>query len=92
MNFTEITSEELDIYITRLVPRLMRLPPGEWIEIEDIAKDTGRFIDICQCLTLHGYLLDGEGFPLVDIREDRLVRLNPCFLRNHKRKSPKKWN
>ena len=35
----EITPKELEIYTTKLVPRLLRLPPYHWTRIDSIAKN-----------------------------------------------------
>lgn len=76
----EITPEEHEIYTMRLVPRLLRVAPYRWIRIDTIAKDVGRFIDICQCLADYGYFCDLDGWLILDIYKDSLVRLEPLYV------------
>ncbi|WP_418413690.1 hypothetical protein [Alistipes sp.] len=76
----EITPKELEIYTTKLVPRLLRLPPYHWTRIDSIAKNVGRFIDICQCLADHGFFNDPAGWLILDIYKDTFVRLNPKYI------------
>ncbi len=91
MKFEDIKPEEFEIYTKKLVPCLMRYPPGQWIRIDAIAKDVGRFIDICQCLYDHGYFEDENGFLILDIQKDSLVRLDPMYIRKHDTKTFKLW-
>lgn len=77
----EITPEELEIYTTRLVPRLLRVAPYRWTRIDVIAKEVGRFIDICQCLSDHGFFNDPDGWLILEIYKDSLVRLDPMYVR-----------
>ncbi len=79
----KISSEEFDIYIKELVPRLMRFPPGQWIRIDTLAKDVNRFIAICQNLYDRGYFEDDDGFLVLEIKEDTFVRLDPMYIRRH---------
>ena len=81
MEIKEITPEELETYTTKLVPRLMRIPPRQWIRIDTIAKDVGRFLDICQCLVDHGYFNDSDGWLILEVYKNSLVRLNPMYIK-----------
>lgn len=54
IEYEEITPEEIQTYTTKLVPRLLRVPPYQWTRIDDIAKDVIRFVDICQHLANRG--------------------------------------
>lgn len=91
IEYEEITPEELKTYTTKLVPRLLRVPPYQWTRIEDIAKDVGRFIDICQYLVDHGYFQDDEGFVILTVKEDKFVRLDPMYIRQHDTKTFRIW-
>lgn len=77
----EITPDELKNYTTKLVPRLLRVPLYRWTRIDTIAKEVGRFIDICQCLAEHGYFDDPDGWLILEIYYDSLVRLDPMYIR-----------
>lgn len=77
----EITPEELQIYTRSLVPWLLRIPPYRWTRIDTIAKEVGRFIDICQCLADHGFFNDPDGWLILEIYKDSLVRLDPMYVR-----------
>ncbi|MEG2063511.1 MAG: hypothetical protein RRY23_00070 [Alistipes sp.] len=81
VEFEEITTEELEIYTTKLVPRLLRVAPYRWTHIDTIAKDVDRFIGICQCLVDCGYFKDIDGWLILDIYKDSLVRLDPMYTR-----------
>ncbi len=70
----------LEIYTTKLLARLLRLPPYHWTRIDSIAKNVGRFIDICQCLADHGFFNDRAGWLILDIYKDTFVRLNPKYI------------
>lgn len=77
----EITHEELKTYTTKLIPRLLRATPYRWTRIDSIAKDVDRFIDICQCLADHGFFDDPDGWLILEIYKDSLVRLDPMYVR-----------
>lgn len=77
----EITPEELETYTTKLVPRLLSVTPYRWTRIDAIAKDVYRFIDICQCLADHGYFDDPDGWLILEIFRDSLVRLDPMYVK-----------
>ncbi len=79
----EITQEEFDIYTTRLIPSLSRISPRKWMLIDDIAKDVTRFIAICQHLANCGYFHDENGFLILEVKEDKFVRLDPMYIRRH---------
>lgn len=91
IEYEEITPEELKTYTTKLVPRLLRVPPYRWTRIEDIAKDVGRFINICQYLVNRGYFQDNEGFVILTVKEDKFVRLDPMYIRQHDTKTFRIW-
>lgn len=87
MKIENISPEEFKIYTTRLIPRLSRIPPYHWTRIDTIAKDVDRFIGICQCLADFGYFSDTDGRLILEIYKDKLVRLNPMYLRNSNTKN-----
>ena len=91
IEYEEITPEEIQIYTTKLVPRLLRVPPYQWTRIDDIAKDVGRFIDICQYLVDRGYFQDDEGLVILTVKEDKFVRLDPMYIRRHDTKTFRIW-
>lgn len=91
IEYEDITPEEIQAYTTKLVPRLLRVPPYRWTRIEDIAKDVNRFIDICQCLVDRGYFLDDKGFVVITVKEDKFVRLDPMYIRQHDTKTFRIW-
>lgn len=79
----EISPEEFENYTRKLIPSLMRFPPGQWIQINTIAKDVARFIDVCQYLYNRGYFEDDDGFLILEIKDDAFVRLDPMYIRRH---------
>lgn len=92
IDIKEITAEELQTYTTKLVPRLMRLQPWEWIRIDEIAKDVDRFIDIVECLYNHGYFVDEQNFLIIELSKDNnRVRLDPMYIREHDTKTFRIW-
>ena len=91
IEYEEITPEEIQTYTTKLVPRLLRVPPYQWTAIDDIAKDVGRFIEICQHLVDRGYFQDDKGFVIITVKEDKFVRLDPMYIRRHDTKTFRIW-
>ncbi len=91
MEFEEITAEEIETYTTKLVPHLMRYPPRQWVQIDVIAKDVGRFIAICQHLANRGYFQDDNGDLILEIKEDTFVRLDPMYIRRCDTKTFRLW-
>ena len=91
IEYEEITPEEIQTYTTKLVPRLLRVPPYQWTRIDDIAKDVIRFVDICQHLANRGYFQDGDGFVFITVKEDKFVRLDPMYIRRHDTKTFRIW-
>lgn len=83
IRFEEITPAEIELYTTKLVPILLRVSPYKWMRIDDIAKDVGRFIDICQHLADRGYFQDEDGYVIIEVKEDTFVRLDPTYIRRH---------
>ena len=91
IEYEEITPEEIQTYTTKLVPRLLRVPPYQWTRIDDIAKDVIRFVDICQHLAHRGYFQDGDGYTVIEIKENKFVRLDPMYIRTHDTKTFRIW-
>lgn len=91
IKFEEITQAEFDTYTMKLVPSLLRVPPYKWTRIDDIAKDVGRFIDICQHLANRGYFQDEKGFVILEVKEDEFVRLDPMYIRRHNTQTFRIW-
>lgn len=91
IEYEEITPEEIQTYTTKLVPRLLCVPPYQWTRIDDIAKDVGRFIEICQHLVDRGYFQDDKGFVIITVKEDKFVRLDPMYIRRHDTKTFRIW-
>lgn len=79
MEKIDITPEEVETYTRKLIPKLARYAPGRWVQIADIAHNVGRFIQICQQLANDGAFDDKDGYLMIDIYQDKLVRLNPMY-------------
>ncbi|WP_299222219.1 hypothetical protein [uncultured Alistipes sp.] len=91
IEFEKITPKEIETYTTRLVPKLLRIPPYKWTPIDDIAKDVARFIAICQHLADRGYFQDEAGYSILEVKEDEFVRLDPMYIRRHDTKTFRIW-
>lgn len=78
----EITDKEFKDYTTRLIPRLRPLPSGKWVRIDVLTDNVPRFIDICQYLANTGYFSDDNGWLILEVYQDSLIRLNPMYQMN----------
>lgn len=78
IDLMDITDEELSAYFRRLIPRLQRRRPREWVPIASIANDPNRFMDIVVCMNNHRYFDDKEGFSMIEVSNDeKYIRIVP---------------
>ena len=94
IDLRDITDDELSSYFRRLIPRLKKYRPREWVPIESIANDPKRFLDIVICMNNHRYFDDKQGFSMIEIsNDDRCIRIIPDNLERMNRDDncPWKW-
>lgn len=82
IDLMDITDTELERYVHRLIPRLMKKRPAEWTPIDRIAHDPRRFIDVVECLASFGYFDNTEGYCMIDLNSDETgIRVDPQAIR-----------
>lgn len=82
IDLMDITDAELERYVNKLIPRLMKKKPAEWTPISRIAHDPKRFLDVVECLASYCYFDNTEGYCMIDLNSDEMcIRIDPQAIR-----------
>lgn len=91
LDLKNILPNEIVNYSNKLIPNLLKYRPFEWVAITIIADDVDRFISIVECLAAYGTFNNYLGWGIIEIKEDKFVRVDP-FTLLYPNKLAYQWN